>query len=437
MTSGRANSACALTAARRSIACTDGHTTGPPAENAYAVDPVGVAQTMPSPPQRDSGRPSTSTTTSSMRSRDAFSTVTSLSAQSRADLDAVADDDRRRGSSALRRRTSRPGFVQRSSRDRTGRPRRGSPTWPRLTPSSGTPAGRASSAARNSVPSPPSATTSSTPSQRGTRRDDGDVVATQASGLGRPARSTATPAAIEPVGQLAGRADRGAPAGVDDEQDARVWLIGGPAGDGSIDRGVVDGRRAAAQPEEVLHVARRTRQRARGHPAHAEPERPGGGGDPAYGVRAGVRVADDAAGADRLAAHLELRLDHQQQVPVRRGAAGQRRQDQRERDERQVGDGQVDRAADALGRGARGRSCARGPARADRCAAARRAARSPRRPRRPRCAPARSSTSVNPPVERRRPDSAGPRPAARQDRVERAGELAPRRGRRSPGRRRR
>jgi hypothetical protein len=34
----------------------------------YAVEPVGVAQTTPSQPQRDSGRPSTSTTTSSIRS---------------------------------------------------------------------------------------------------------------------------------------------------------------------------------------------------------------------------------------------------------------------------------------------------------------------------------------------------------------------------------
>ena len=37
------------------------------------------------------------------------------------------------------------------------------PTWPRLTPSSGVPAGRASSAARSSVPSPPSAITSAAP----------------------------------------------------------------------------------------------------------------------------------------------------------------------------------------------------------------------------------------------------------------------------------
>ena len=46
-----------------------------------AVEPVGVDMTIPSQPNEDSGRRSTSTTTSSMRSRSAFSTVASLSAQ--------------------------------------------------------------------------------------------------------------------------------------------------------------------------------------------------------------------------------------------------------------------------------------------------------------------------------------------------------------------
>ena len=54
--------------------------TGPPAEKAYAVEPVGVDISTPSQAQRDSGRPSTSTSTSSIRSRDAFSTDTSLTA---------------------------------------------------------------------------------------------------------------------------------------------------------------------------------------------------------------------------------------------------------------------------------------------------------------------------------------------------------------------
>ena len=58
-TSGRANRAWALIGTTRR-ASTVGQTTGPPAEKAYAVEPVGVAATTPSPPHRDSGRPSTS-----------------------------------------------------------------------------------------------------------------------------------------------------------------------------------------------------------------------------------------------------------------------------------------------------------------------------------------------------------------------------------------
>ena len=44
-----------------SSACTSGQTIGPPAEKLYAVEPVGVEQTTPSHPQRESGRPSIST----------------------------------------------------------------------------------------------------------------------------------------------------------------------------------------------------------------------------------------------------------------------------------------------------------------------------------------------------------------------------------------
>src|SRR6185295_10530719 len=53
VTSARLNSACALIGTS-SRASTSGHTTGPPAEKAYAVEPVGVAQTTPSQPYRDS-----------------------------------------------------------------------------------------------------------------------------------------------------------------------------------------------------------------------------------------------------------------------------------------------------------------------------------------------------------------------------------------------
>ncbi len=81
-TRGRANRAWALIGAT-SRASTPGHRTGPPTENAYAVDPVGVEQIMPSQPHRDSGRLSTSTTHSSIRDRSTFSSDTSLRAQPR------------------------------------------------------------------------------------------------------------------------------------------------------------------------------------------------------------------------------------------------------------------------------------------------------------------------------------------------------------------
>ena len=83
VTIGRANNACALIGTM-SRACTSGQTIGPPAEKAYAVDPVGVAHTTPSQPHRDTGRPSTSATTSIIRPREAFSTLASLRAHSRA-----------------------------------------------------------------------------------------------------------------------------------------------------------------------------------------------------------------------------------------------------------------------------------------------------------------------------------------------------------------
>src|SRR4051812_34279491 len=79
VTTGRLNSACALIGTSSS-ASTAGQTTGPPAENAYAVDPVGVANTTPSQPHLERGRESTSMPTSSIRSRLAFSTEASFKA---------------------------------------------------------------------------------------------------------------------------------------------------------------------------------------------------------------------------------------------------------------------------------------------------------------------------------------------------------------------
>ena len=82
-----------------------------------------------------------------------------------------------------------------------------------------------------------------------------------------------------------------------------------------------------------------------------------------------------------------------------RGAGGEGGQHQPQRDERQVGDDEVDRAADRLGGRGCARWCARARAPARRCAATRRARRSRRRRRPPRRRRGCSSTSVKPPVE--------------------------------------
>src|SRR5664279_4190437 len=79
-TRDRANNACALDGATSS-ASTPGHSTGPPAEKVYAVEPVGVAISTPSQPYAETPCPSTSTTTSRILSRVPFSTLISLRAQ--------------------------------------------------------------------------------------------------------------------------------------------------------------------------------------------------------------------------------------------------------------------------------------------------------------------------------------------------------------------
>ena len=48
-TSGRVNRPCAASGAT-TIASVSGHTTGPPAEKEYAVEPVGVDRIIPSAP---------------------------------------------------------------------------------------------------------------------------------------------------------------------------------------------------------------------------------------------------------------------------------------------------------------------------------------------------------------------------------------------------
>ena len=69
--------------------------------------------------------------------------------------------------------------------------------------------------------------------------------------------------------------------------------------------------------------------RLRVTPRIDQPSRAAAAATLAHRVRAQSRVADHAAGAQPLPADLELRLDHRQQIAVRRGAGDQRRQHDR------------------------------------------------------------------------------------------------------------
>ena len=157
----------------------------------------------------------------------------------------------------------------------------------------------------------------------------------------------------QPGGRRAGELDDVRPAGVDGEQHpavlardrgrlptllAHVSSSFVPAGDaaGAVSSSVSSPSRSrgpllhrstdvvllrrpgvAPQPQEELHVASRAGQRAGHHPRRPPAERRGGPGDLEDGVGAVPAVADHSPGPEPLAAHLELRLDHRQQVGVR------------------------------------------------------------------------------------------------------------------------
>ena len=189
----------------------------------------------------------------------------------------------------------------------------------------------------------------------------------------------------------------------------------------------------AAQPQEVLDVARRARQRA----ARPPPGRPSPGPRPASATSS---TASARSAGSRTTPPLPTRslptsncgFTISTRSPSSRGHADQRLAAPGQRDERQVADHQVDRAADQLG----GQLADVGPvvhrAPARRTAAARPAGRSPTSTATTSRAPARSSTSVNPPVEapasrQRRPATISP--AARTPPARRR--ACARRGRRS------
>ena len=231
------------------------------------------------------------------------------------------------------------------------RPRRGTRSGPRLTPSSGTPTGRAISAARSSVPSPPSTSTTSAPSAQPGRPS----TIRGASASGRPSSLDLGPLLAD--ARAAGC--RPWPAGRDDRRPCAGWSPGPRAGRRSTSR-VMSGpsatasRRARRRRRRVPVAAAgggRTR-RCRTGPATGSPPRRAAPQAQRPRRRATSVSAPSRSPGSRttppapepLAAHLELRLHHRQQLPVGLGARRERRQHGAQRDERQVGHGQVDRA---------------------------------------------------------------------------------------------
>ena len=209
------------------------------------------------------------------------------------------------------------------------------PTWPRFTPSSGTPADLVISATRSSVPSPPStiaisasraasgvARTTSAPGQRSSSASASTIRTEIPADSSMPTTSRALPtAAARPVCAITSTV-RGPLTGV---PQRRL----GPAPPGPA--GARHGAARGSTPR-----CRRPGQRAGRDPGHAKPLLGRGGRHAGHRLGAQRRVAHHPTRADPALAHLELRLDQQHEVGVRRGAGGQGGQHQDERDERQV-----------------------------------------------------------------------------------------------------
>ena len=193
------------------------------------------------------------------------------------------------------------------------------PTWPRLTPSSGVPHSRASSAARRIVPSPPMTSDQlAVDAGLGGRLDDLDVVEVQrAARRPRPRAAAARCRARAATGRTVGCDVAGVLApGVRDHQHTAVRpgcsrgrsrphpLTGGPQVRGatylrarSRSSSTVAG--ACAQPEEELDVARTGPGSGLVVTAWApQPRRAAAAATPATAVGAQVEVAHDAALAD-------------------------------------------------------------------------------------------------------------------------------------------
>ena len=106
----------------------------------------------------------------------------------------------------------------------------------------------------------------------------------------------------------------------------------------------------APQPQEELDVAGRAGQRAGHDPGGAPAERGGGARPPratAWTRCSGSRTTPPAPSRSRPTSNCGFTIGSRS--ASRSGAGGQRGQDQPQRDERQVGDDQVDRAVDRSG----------------------------------------------------------------------------------------
>ena len=367
-----------------------------------------MAQSTPSQPNADTGRPSTSSTTSRIRSRLLFSTVASLSAQVRASTSPLVRATASTSSAPRPRscpRRSRPG------------PRRGTPARPRR----GTRPGRGSPRAAAPRPGGPSRRRAAACRRR---RAPARPRRPRRIPAGRRRSAASSPSGRSPslhLGPLLAQhpqpdAGRGQPAW---RRSAAVRrLVARPACRTSSTsrrhcrRRSVHGRTrparrrptsapAAGQPQEVLDVARRARA-AGSRRRRAAPGRAPRGRGRHLGERgdAQLRVAHHPARAQPLAVPTSnCGLTIGSSSPSAAGAGGQRGQHRAQRDERQVGDGEGHRAADGRpGSSARTlvRSCTR--------------TRSSLRSRHTSCpyptstattsaAPRSSSTSVNPPVD--------------------------------------
>src|SRR4051794_15985173 len=325
---------------------------------------------MPSQPKLVSGWPSTRRTTSSTRERSTFSIDTSLSAQVPSPV-GHPSASRTVASRVSRSSTAYSHFSTALSISSTasGSVSARKPTRPRFTPVIAASVLRASSEARRKVPSPPKTSTISAPDAA-----SGPNAQTSASGMASASASSSSTRTRMPSAASLAAAERASATmsarpvctasstrrvAWSDSQAAvpsvtapprtRAWSLWSFL-NCSVDVGAVHRRCVPAQPEEELHVAGRAGQRAGHDPGGAPAEVGGRLGDRGDRVGPVPEVADDAAGTEPLPAHLELRLDHGQQVGARFGAGGERGEHQAQGDERQVGDDQVDGAADRLRR---------------------------------------------------------------------------------------